>query len=158
LNATTIPAFNQDRLNGTLRIGPLSGPTGNISVLPTDFAGNTFPRSNIYYKTNTSLFIQDFLPYPSFAHSRMLLSDPLQIGFLLSKGPTEVTVYILNSLGQLIWKNTVTYASFGYQLMSFNGQMIDGQTIPKGLYLIKMTAKEIGSGNQARALTKFVVD
>ncbi len=150
--------YSQDRKNGTLWVGPLYGPKGSITLLPQDIAGNALPQANITYKTNTSLFIQDFLPYPSLAHGANLINTPLQIGFLLSRGPTDVTAYIFNSLGQLIWKNQVNYPRFGYQMMTFNGTMLDGNFIPRGLYLIKLLAKEIGSGNQASALTKFIVD
>ena len=165
VNALTINAnadqntihYTQDRSLGSICVGPLSGPSGSITLIPQDVAGNPLPQSVIHFKTNTSFFVQDFLPYPSLLDSGSLSPTWLQLGFLLSKGPSDITVYILNSVGELIWKNQVTYPTFGYQLINFNGITLDGTPIPRGLYLVKLIAKETGSGNQTRALTKFVV-
>jgi len=162
LNDTQLSSFSSpsslqyDISNGIIRIGPIQESDGSILIEPIDQAQNPYPSATIKYYMNTDLFIHDFLVYPSKVPNGSLLSDPMRIGFLLSK-PASVNLYLFNSNGQLIWNTKQIYNTYGYKELSFNGELNSGQNIPKGMYLLKLVAKDLGAQVYEKTITKFIV-
>ncbi len=156
LSAFTYPALSVDSNKGIIKIGPLDASQGSLSVAPQDLAGNAYPVGQISFYDNTSLFINDFLVYPSKLIQNNVQTNPLKIGFLLSKAATTY-IYLFNSLGEMVWNITQTHNDFGYKLINFDGILNSGELIPKGIYIIKIVAKELSGQQNAKSLTKFIV-
>ncbi|OGI07727.1 MAG: hypothetical protein A2Y40_09985 [Candidatus Margulisbacteria bacterium GWF2_35_9] len=162
LNGTELTAFTApsniryDIDNGIIRLGPLQENDGAILVSPVDIANNPYPKATIKYYMNTNLFIHDFLVFPSKAIYGSLATTPMRIGFLLSK-PANINLYLFNSIGQVIWNTQQTYNIYGYKEVPFDGKLTSGQTIPKGMYLLKLVASEIGKKVYEKTITKFIV-
>ncbi|NBV41575.1 hypothetical protein EBR96_02235 [bacterium] len=148
--AATTGNYSFDASTGTLIVDDMGSTTGSLVVTLSDLEGNTLPTLALNFTISDRVKIENmyFFPNPYLRSA----SQPLVLGFGLTQ-PANLTVYLFNQVGNLVWTEKRRFSSVGYHTWetSFNQDFVTS-----GIYLCKMYAED-DNGNKSSAVTKLAI-
>ena len=150
-------SYSYDVSTGVIRIKDLGDSDGTLTLDVQDMQGNTLEQTSLEFKINpTVVSISDLLVYPS---PFIIGSEPLLIGYNLTRDVSVVSVYIYNYLGRLVHtiENT-SEVSLGYNMIEINA--FEG-FLKSGMYVVRVIAEDRSISNEDErsdyATTRFAV-
>lgn len=144
--------FTFEIATGILRF--LSGTeSADVVLTVNDTVGNAMPATMISYKIEGGSIAVDTPPlfYPS--PYKLGSTEPLKLGFSLSKDAQEIQLYIYNHLGVLLFEKDYGPMNAGFNRVEFLDS--DSFMVP-GIYLGRVIVKD-SDGNKSTQLTKVAI-
>ena len=156
-DTTSTNYFLYSETTGILTISTIGNKDGILQLKVKDTAGNQLDDFNFSFLvsngSNADPKISNLLVYPNPYHSGA--GTKLKIGFTLLS-PANVTFYIVNAVGGVIWEKTVNNLNYGYNIIDYDGLVGANRSIPSGAYLLYAIA-ENGSDIKSKIKTKLAV-
>lgn len=138
----------------TLKIAQ-AGPCA-LLLKVKDLFGNDLESLNlnltVYDSNSLQVAIQNLYVYPTPYNSA---ASSLKIGYTLL-GPATIKFYLVDMMGQIIWKHEDIKTAQGSFIYDFDGIRDDGRRLSTGAYILYAVA-ENESGNKSKTKTKLAV-
>jgi hypothetical protein len=145
------PQYTYNRSTGVLEIRNVGSINGTIVINVDDINQNQLPTAYIPFLVASEVKISDLLFYPN----PLTPGSNLKIAFNLTQ-PADLTFYLYNALGRLVWIYQTSVGTLGYQEVDWDGALSVGGNIGSGTYFLKLLAVD-ANGNRSTAVSKLAV-
>lgn len=107
----------------------------------------------IRYYIHSGFVVKDFFAGPS---PYKPSAGDMYFSFQLSK-PAEIKIYLYDSAAQLVWESESIEFDVGYNEIAWDGTLDVGGTVGRGVYLVRIIAKNDDEDEDVIEKTKFAV-